>query len=225
MKTFLTCLREFEGLKEGERSSYMQKHAAFLLTYISVWGAITHNNVVVKAAADLLSSLLAVKDLTDAGQSNYDTQYQNCVVIMVGNYDSIDELSFGNGTMIEKAGIKATSTNTTRIGKPVKAAGTVAGPTGTPKELKVKWDMEKLSVGAVVISSASKDLVIEVLDSGCQMSITMGGETAMINIATGHNTIVKGLVGATLVESTVALFNANGMSPIVSTPATVVPNV
>jgi hypothetical protein len=223
-KEYLICLKEFEGLSEEKQITYMTRVGAYMTINTGTFPGVTYNGVAVSAAALSLSNKYAVRHATTGGMLAYTTQLGVCKDMMNVVYDEVNTISAGSGAIIELAGIKATSSNTTRIAKPAGGVGTVILLTGTPDELKIKWDNEKLSVGAIVITSNSTEFTVEITE-GLQLKLTIGEIIIFINLTMGHSLIIDNLEGSTEYSSTLSLFNTNGFGNLVITPMTVVPNV
>ena len=223
-KIYLVTKKEFDSMSEEKQIAYLAKVGAFMTANAGVFASVTHNGVAISAAGVSLGTKHGARGLTAGGQGIYETQLDACKVIMDLTYDEVDTISAGSKEVIEQACMNATSDNTASIGKPLRGVGTVYAFTGTPHELKIKWNGEKLSIGGIVITTTSDTVVVEV-SGDSQLKITVGEVIIFVDITTKHFTVIKNLLGASLVHSFLALFNSNGVSPLVTVAPHIVPNV
>src|ERR1035437_3511854 len=118
MKTYEECLREFEGLRQSEQPGYLVKHGAYLTTNALTFPGIPYPGAIITTHSGTLLTLYGLRDVSQIAMDNYETEVALCVKMMLANYDNVDGVSLGDGTIVAKAGVKATSTNTTRTATP-----------------------------------------------------------------------------------------------------------
>jgi hypothetical protein len=222
MKSLLECLRELNGMEEAKQIPYLLGHGAAIITNTLVFPNIPNSGATMNTATMLLLTKLSVKGTASGGQLAYDTQKGIVEGMMEANYDYVDLIAQGSEIIINKAGIKATSSNTTRTAAPPKAEGVAYIMSEYPGEIGLKFNAEKLALAGIIISSINEGIVVT-LSATNQIKIAMASFEIYIDVVTGHKTIIKNQTGGTSINSTVALFNPNGFSPLASPPSKFIP--
>src|SRR5665213_721776 len=117
-KDTLECLKEFEHLKEAEQPGYLVKHGAYATTNATVFPALPFAGTIITTHAGTLNTLYGLRHRSDIDMGKYTDEVKLCVGMMEQNYNNIDDVADGNGTIIAKAGVNSSSTNTTRTAPP-----------------------------------------------------------------------------------------------------------
>jgi hypothetical protein len=223
MRIITNVLREFFTVVETAKVSTMLRHAAAILTNTLTFPAIPHNNVAVKAAALLLQDMEIAKDGSKEAQDNYDAQLEVCNEIMEANYNYVDLVGGGDSAINLLAGCNSESDNTSRTAAPGTPENIKLSYTRFGNQIKIEWETEDLSYGAVIISTT--DATVTVVQSGpMQIKVTCGTTVIFIDLATKNNAVIANLTAGTTIVPSVVFFNPNGLSPIIKTTGKLVPS-
>lgn len=217
MKTYEECLREFEGLKQAEQPGYLVKHGSFLTLNALTFPGIPYPGAIITTHSGTLLSLYGLRDVSQLAMNNYETEVALCVKMMLANYDNVDGVSLGDGTIIAKAGVKATSTNTTRTLAPSTPTGVKYVFVDGAGEMQLSYDSDKLAYGAVILTFTDPFVIVEKTGT-MQLKITINNTSAPVVIFLDLTTTIKALIEhlteGTKINSKIALFNPNGFSPL-----------
>jgi len=223
MKKTINCLREYATLTEAEKPTYLVKHGDFITTNASVFPDIPYDGATITSNGMTLFTLSARKDSSDEGRNAYNTQAKLCENMMEENYDYVDLIAKGNKDIVAKAGVKGTSANTTRTKPPSIPSnlryilqGSVAG------EMKMAYKADKLAWGAIIVSFYDENVNVTYNDSH-QLKIKVGEVEVLVDVSTTVRTMIKKLKRGEKLNSVVALFNPNGLSPVESPASIIVP--
>ena len=223
MKEMINCLQEFEGLKEAERSPYLYTHGDAITDNALVFPLIPHNGVAVLASSVQLGKDFALRHKSDANMNTYETTLADCIKMMNENYDYIDLVAQGDGSIVAKAGVRGTSVNTSRTSPPFKPANAHFEFATNAGEIHICRDVDKLSTVSVTISYVNSK--ISVVKSGNnQIKITtVDGDSIFVDLATTIKSTIQNQKEGTKLITALGLFNPNGLSPLASPESVVVP--
>ncbi len=219
---YYKVLREFDGLSEFERPTYMNNHGTKLIANTLTFPEIPNTGPVIKAAALTLYGLLSLKNDGPVAEKAYQDHLAICKTKMENNYNDVDLVADGNAGTIALAGLKASSDNTARVGVPSNFVDLKYTMTNFGDKIKIEWGFDDLSYGTLTMTSTDMTATLE--QSGpAQLKLTVGTSVFFIDVTTKSSVIVEHLTGGSLVRSRAVKFNTNGMNPMVTMNAVVVP--
>jgi len=222
MKTVVSCVREFDGLAEGDQPSYMGRMGPILKTNSGDFPEVLYPGTVITTHAGTLFNLFNAKDTSDDAMKAYHIEKALCSKMVNADYDGIDAVALGDGDIVAKGGVNGTSTNTTRVAPP--GAGTevkykFSANTG---QIGLGFKRDVAARGALVFTTDDKTVTIEA-SGDMQIKITVGTIVIFMDLTTGSDVLIQHLKKGMEITSTLALFNANGLSPLVTPPSVVIP--
>ena len=224
MKKTINCLREYATLTEAEKPTYLVKHGDFITTNASVFPDIPYDGATITSNGMTLFTLSARKDSSDEGRNAYNTQAKLCENMMEENYDYVDLIAKGNKDIVAKAGVKGSSANTSRTKPPSTPSNLryLYVENKIPGEMKMAYKADKLAWGAVIVSFSDENVKVT-NNENHQLKIKVGEVEVLVDISTTVRTVIKKLKQGDELNSVVALFNPNGLSPVASPASITVP--
>jgi len=223
MKQTINCLREYSNLPEMEKPAYLAKHGDFITTNATVFPDVPYDGETVTENAMTLFTLSARKGSSEEGRDAYNTQAELCENIMEENYDYVDLVAKGDKDIVAKAGVKGTSSNTTRTKPPSIPSHLRYILQGSlPGEMRMAYKADKLAWGAIIVSFSDSIVKVTYNDTH-QLKIQVGEVEVLVDVSTTVRTKIKKLKQGDDLNSVVALFNPNGLSPVASPSSIIVP--
>ena len=125
--------------------------------------------------------------------------------------------------MVALAGIKGTSTSTSRTGIAGKPNGVKYVVVDGAGEMQIVYDYDKLAYGAIIITFTDSKVIV-VKSGDYQLKITApDGTIIFVDFTTTVKALLKNLTKTTEIKSAIGSFNPNGISAISSPEPIVVP--
>ncbi len=223
MRLIVDALREFSKLAEDKQPTYLAKTGAYLTTNSATFPDCPNPGASVTIMSGKLLTLLAAKDTSELAKDDYDNYLALCIKAMDANYDYIDLIAQGDGNIVALAGVNGTSTKTASTGNPLAPENLKYVFSNDAGQIIISQSSDKLAYGRVIVSYS--DTKISVVKSGnTQLKITNAdGSTIFVDVATSHKTTIENQLKGTEINSVVANFNPNGISPIASPDPVIIP--
>ena len=219
---YFKSLREFRGLLENEKPTYLINHGNKLILNIVTFGSMPHSGTVMRGYGITLVGLLAAKDDSEIAHNAYEDHLNICLDAMESNYNDIDLVAAGDADVIALAGVKSSSDNTARVGVPGNFVDLKYTMTNFGNKIKVEWFYDEMAYGTITITSADMAATFE--QSGpSQLKLTVGSSVFFIDVTTKSYVLVEHLPGGSLVKTRAVKFNTNGMNPMVTMSPVMVP--
>jgi hypothetical protein len=222
MKTIIDCLREYAGLKEAEQPPYLRKHGNFITTNAGVFTGIPNIGSVILADSLILFNTYSDRDVSEIAMKAYTDQKAACELKMESNYNFVDLTAGGNGDVVALAGVKGTSTNTTRTGPAGKPENVKYVFVDNAGEMQITSDPDKLTYGSLIVTFADPSVTV-VKSGNTQLKITVGGVDVFVDLTTTVKSLIQNLKKGMEINSSVVYFNPNGISPIGKPESVIVP--
>lgn len=226
MKSLQECLREFEGLVQSEQPSYLIRHGAYLTTNTLRFPDIPFSGATMTTHGGTLNGLYGLRERSENDMKSYTDEVALCVKMMLANYGNVDDVAKGDGTIIALAGVKATSTNTTRTEAPSTPANIKYAFVDNAGEIQITCNVDKLAWGSVIVTFTDPTVIVEKTGT-LQLKVTTGLPGAeiivLIDLSTTARNIIQHLKAGLKITSKMALFNPNGFSPLGGPPPIIVP--
>ncbi len=214
MSDYYKAKRDFEYLAQSEQPAYLVRHSTSITTNAGTFPLIPFNGGAVNTMALSLLTKYSLRHASDLGMANYEAQLALCVSAMLENYDYVDLTAEGSDIIIEKAGVDSYAGSSTRTAPPSAPRNVVFSSKGVQGEIVMKMDFDDLSYGAIAVHTT--DPTVGVFRSAdMQLKVVAGDAIIFIDLMTARQTTIKNQIKGTTIIPTVALFNPNGLSPIV----------
>ena len=223
MKSIINCLREFSGMVEDKRPTYMLKSGKLLTKNTAIFPLIPTDGATITTMGGDLLTFLSAKDDSKDDMKIYTDFLAKCDSVMEANYDGIDLVAQGDGDIVLLGCVNGTSTNTASTGNPSTAENLKFVFVDEVGEIKITEDVDKLSYGMFIISFS--DPKITVVKSGnTQLKITTAdGSVIFADVVTGSKATIQNQIEGNKINSVVANFNPNGISPVASPKPVTIP--
>ena len=223
MKSIINCLREFSGMVEDKRPTYMLKSGKLLTKNTAIFPLIPTDGATITTMGGDLLTFLSAKDDSKDDMKIYTDFLTKCLSTMEANYDGVDLVAQGDGDIVALGCVNGTSTSTTSTGNPSTPENLKYIYVDDAGEIKLSEDADKLSYGMLVISS--NDPKVTVVKSGnTQLKITAAdGSFIFADVVTGSKVIIQNQKEGDKINSSVVNFNPNGISPVASPKPVTIP--
>ncbi|MEI6816934.1 MAG: hypothetical protein WCL14_10020 [Bacteroidota bacterium] len=222
MKDKIVCLREFDGLPISEQSGYLVRHGYGLTLNAARFPEIPYDGATITAHGETLNKAYGLRNIGEAQMDAYAAERTLTAGMMDENYAYIDAVSGGNGEIVAEGGVHGSSSNTTRTPKPSRPMGTRYVFVDGAGEMRIEWDLDKLSWIGIVLTFTDVETKVEV-SGPKQIRVTNGAFVYYMDFVSGSKTVIRNLSRGMRITSKVALFNPNGLSPISTVEPITVP--
>ena len=223
MKQIVNCLQEFAGLHEDKRPTYMIKSGNLLIANTSTFPLIPNSgNDILKMGNNLLN-FLAAKDTSKVAMKQYEDFLADCIAAMEANYIAIDLVALGDGAIVALGCVNGSSVNTSSTGNPSTPENVKYVFVDDVGEIIITQDVDKIAYGRVIISYTNP-LTTVVKSGNSQLKVTTpDGSITFVDVDTKNSTVIQNQTEGNRINSVVANFNPNGISPVASPKSVIIP--
>jgi hypothetical protein len=223
MKTTSNVLQEWDDMTPLERAAFIIKHGKALVFNIATFVVVANTGVSCQAAGNALIVLITDLNGTEEAENAMKAQDEIVIGMLNANKLSVEGYALGSCTIIQLAGMKCTSKNTTMTGIPVIPVAFAFDKKSVIKNQLTTGSKAGANVYAGLVFGWTDASVSILRVSGDQIVISVGSVEVLLNVSTTTRNTMTGLTSGE--ELSVEKFDVNpsGLSAGTGTVESIVP--